>query len=269
MPVLTLSGTFSSMSARFAAGARIVLMPARCAARIFSLSPPTGSTCPTSEISPVIAMSGLIGVLVNSETNAESSAVPALGPSFPMLPSGMWTCTSQSFRIIADGSSVTPSAYACAFVQLSAICALSRMTSPSLPVSCRPPLPGIIYEYHSCLRAGKRHERGAGTHGCFDRHNGTRAIPEVAQACADACGRRAHVHSVFMVDGRADIIFQVFWGDANVYGVRHLERFGLFRGHFSLGARCLGGDARSGSSRCSGFIRGGILRWDGLVSGTG
>lgn len=55
IPVLTLSGTFSSISALFAAGAMIVLIPARCAAKIFSFRPPTGSTWPTREISPVIA----------------------------------------------------------------------------------------------------------------------------------------------------------------------------------------------------------------------
>lgn len=34
-------------------------------------------------------MSGEMGVLVNKETNAERRAVPAEGPSLPMLPSGM------------------------------------------------------------------------------------------------------------------------------------------------------------------------------------
>lgn len=50
------SRTLYSMSALLAAGAKIFFIPARCAARIFSLSPPTGRTCPASVNSPVIAM---------------------------------------------------------------------------------------------------------------------------------------------------------------------------------------------------------------------
>ena len=98
-----------------------LLIPARCAARlhdhvsligelgsenthIFSFNPPTGNTCPKSDISPVIATSGSTLVFVNSETRAVRIAVPALGPSFPIAPSGLQTirdyqsikCQSQS-----------------------------------------------------------------------------------------------------------------------------------------------------------------------------
>ena len=56
--------------------------------KTFSLSLPTGRACHTREFS-LLAMSRLIGVFVESETNVESGAVHALGPSLPKLPSGM------------------------------------------------------------------------------------------------------------------------------------------------------------------------------------
>ena len=81
-----------------------LFMPALCAARlgrqrrvfsregeshIFSFRPPTGKTCPSSEISPVIATSGSTFVFVKSDTKAVRMAVPALGPSLPIAPSGL------------------------------------------------------------------------------------------------------------------------------------------------------------------------------------
>src|ERR1700761_1432929 len=70
IPLLTLKGTFSSMLALFAPGATMVVIPARCAARIFSLKPPTGSTCPTNDISPVIAGESSINVeLIHTGTS--------------------------------------------------------------------------------------------------------------------------------------------------------------------------------------------------------
>ena len=65
------------------------VMPARCAARIFSLRPPIGSTRPRSVISPVIATS-----LAHRDraaaptTSAVAIVMPADGPSFGMAPSG-------------------------------------------------------------------------------------------------------------------------------------------------------------------------------------
>src|SRR2546428_821027 len=66
-------------------------MPARIAARLFSLSPPIGKTNPRKVISPVIATSGRTGVLVKSEASAVNIAMPADGPSFGTAPAG--TCT--------------------------------------------------------------------------------------------------------------------------------------------------------------------------------
>ena len=130
-----LSGLFFLVSARFAVGARIILMPVLCTARISFSSPPM------SEIFPVMAMSRLISIFVNSETNAESSAMPMLGLPLLMLPSGMWTwtCMSRTFRIIIERSSITPSTCACALVQLSAICVLRRtgtQTEVSISLRC-------------------------------------------------------------------------------------------------------------------------------------
>src|SRR4029078_9156029 len=53
----------SMTSLRLRSGRTTRLMPPRCAARNFSLMPPTGSTSPRSVISPVIATSLRIGFL--------------------------------------------------------------------------------------------------------------------------------------------------------------------------------------------------------------
>ena len=57
--------------------------------------PPTGSTCPRSVISPVIATSSRTGTPVSSETSAVVIAVPADGPSFGTAPAGTWMWMSD------------------------------------------------------------------------------------------------------------------------------------------------------------------------------
>ena len=104
-------------------------------------------------------MSGLILVFVNSETYADRSAVPALGPSLPMLPSGMCTWMSRSVRNCSSGVLVIPSSYAWLLTHESAICALSRMTSPSLPVSWMLPFPGIVWNEGETLSCGDGSQR--------------------------------------------------------------------------------------------------------------
>ena len=76
------------MSFSFSAGMSTVLMPPRCAASTFSLSPPIGSTRPRRVISPVIARSCRTGILVSAETRAVAMVMPADGPSLGMAPSG-------------------------------------------------------------------------------------------------------------------------------------------------------------------------------------
>ena len=71
-------------------------MPARRAARTFSLIPPTGRTWPLSVISPVMASTALIGVLVSADTSAVTIVTPADGPSFGIDPAGTWIWTSVS-----------------------------------------------------------------------------------------------------------------------------------------------------------------------------
>ena len=71
-----------------------VVMPARWAARIFSLRPPIGSTRPRSVISPVIATSRRTGMRSSAETSAGAIVMPADGPSLGMAPSGKWTWMS-------------------------------------------------------------------------------------------------------------------------------------------------------------------------------
>ena len=67
------------------------LMPARLAARIFSLIPPTGSTLPRSVISPVIARFAFTLRWVRAEARDVAIVIPAEGPSLGIAPSG--TCT--------------------------------------------------------------------------------------------------------------------------------------------------------------------------------
>ena len=79
------------------------LMPARWAARTFSLMPPIGSTLPRSVISPVIATSLRIGLPVSSDASAVNIVTPADGPSFGIAPAGMWTWRSVfSRKLLVD-----------------------------------------------------------------------------------------------------------------------------------------------------------------------
>jgi hypothetical protein len=80
----------STRSFRFSSGMSTVRMPPRMAASNFSFSPPIGSTRPRKVISPVIATSARTGMRVSVDTSAVAIAMPALGPSFGVAPSG--TC---------------------------------------------------------------------------------------------------------------------------------------------------------------------------------
>src|SRR5256885_8823064 len=117
------------------AGSITLVRPAAAAATTFSLMPPTGSTKPRSEISPVIAVSLLTVRSVSMEASAVNIATPALGPSFGVAPAGTWTWMSLFSNIEGSISS-------CAvllFTNVRAACALSRMTSPSWPVRINAP----------------------------------------------------------------------------------------------------------------------------------
>ena len=83
------------------------VMPARTAPRIFSLSPPIGSTRPLSVISPVIATSWRAGRSDSADTIAVAIAMPADGPSFGIAPAGTWMWTSRSnTRLVGDAQPV-------------------------------------------------------------------------------------------------------------------------------------------------------------------
>ena len=84
----------SSRSFSFSLGRITVLIPARCAAKTFSFTPPIGSTLPRSVISPVIATSLCTGRPVTADASAVASVMPADGPSLGTAPAGMWMCTS-------------------------------------------------------------------------------------------------------------------------------------------------------------------------------
>jgi hypothetical protein len=80
----------SSKSRRLRAGSITRVSPAAAAATTFSLIPPTGSTSPRSDISPVMAVSFLTVRLVSSDASAVNMATPALGPSLGVAPAGTW-----------------------------------------------------------------------------------------------------------------------------------------------------------------------------------
>ena len=115
----------------------MVLTPARLAARIFSLMPPTGSTRPRRVISPVIAMPLFRAWPRRAETIELTIVMPAEGPSLGTAPSGTWTWMSLPMNWSV--SICASSGWALMYCQ--AICADSFMTSPRLPVMDRTPLP--------------------------------------------------------------------------------------------------------------------------------
>src|SRR5690554_3123375 len=67
-------------------------IPARLAASIFSLIPPTGNTFPRSVISPVIARLGRTLRCVYNDDSDVTIVIPADGPSLGIAPSGTWIC---------------------------------------------------------------------------------------------------------------------------------------------------------------------------------
>src|SRR6202521_5998299 len=134
------SGVRSSLTFfAFCLGRMTSLMPARRAARTFSLTPPIGRTRPDRVISPVIAISPRTGRPVSTEAIAVASETPADGPSFGMAPEGTWTCISALLK--KSGS--MPYSRACVLSHDSAARADSFMTSPSCPVRVSEPVPAI------------------------------------------------------------------------------------------------------------------------------
>ena len=81
----------SDQSFRLSAGKMRHLTPARLAAIVFSLIPPTGRTFPVNDSSPVMATFCRIGLFNASDSKAVTMVTPADGPSFGVAPSGMWT----------------------------------------------------------------------------------------------------------------------------------------------------------------------------------
>ncbi|KJU83314.1 conserved hypothetical protein, membrane [Candidatus Magnetobacterium bavaricum] len=127
-----------SFSLRF--GTMILFMPIRLAARVFSLSPPMGSTVPLSVTSPVMAMFLLTGMPVSADAIAVVIVIPADGPSLGMAPAG--TCMWMS-RLENSSSSIFKS-FALERTYDRAAWADSFITSPSCPVMVRLPLPFIV-----------------------------------------------------------------------------------------------------------------------------
>eukprot|EP00213_Chloropicon_mariensis_P004823 CAMPEP_0197480290 /NCGR_PEP_ID=MMETSP1309-20131121/40227_1 /TAXON_ID=464262 /ORGANISM="Genus nov. species nov., Strain RCC998" /LENGTH=75 /DNA_ID=CAMNT_0043022215 /DNA_START=234 /DNA_END=461 /DNA_ORIENTATION=+ len=70
-------------------------MPIFCAALTFSATPPTASTLPVRDISPVIAVSALQWVPKKREVSATTIVTPAEGPSLGTEPAGKCTWMSE------------------------------------------------------------------------------------------------------------------------------------------------------------------------------
>ena len=119
------------MSLRLSAQSKMSVMPARLAARIFSLIPPTGSTLPRSVISPVIAIFERTLRCVKSEAIDVTIVTPADGPSLGIAPSGTWIWISY----FSNNSELMPNWKPLALRYWIAIIADSFITSPRLPVS--------------------------------------------------------------------------------------------------------------------------------------
>ena len=114
------------------------VMPARLAARIFSLIPPTGSTFPRSVISPVMARFLRTFLCVRAEMMEVAIVIPADGPSFGTAPSGTWIWMFQFSKMLES----MPYRSACALMYSKASTADSFITSPRFPVNVRrEPLP--------------------------------------------------------------------------------------------------------------------------------
>ncbi len=113
-------------------------MPPRRAASSFSLSPPIGSTLPRRVTSPVIAMSLRTGICVSTETIEVTMAMPALGPSFGVAPSG--TCTWISH--FSNFGGFTPISGAIERTKELAASIDSFITSPARALVFIRPLPG-------------------------------------------------------------------------------------------------------------------------------
>ena len=75
------------------------VMPARLAASIFSLIPPTGSTLPRRVISPVMAVFLRTFRWVNAEAMLVAMVMPAEGPSLGVAPSGTWIWMFQLLKM--------------------------------------------------------------------------------------------------------------------------------------------------------------------------
>ncbi len=78
-------------------------MPALCAAISFSFKPPIGRTSPFKETSPVIAISERTFLELSIDDITLAIAIPALGPSFGVAPSG--TCRCKSYLLYTSLSS--------------------------------------------------------------------------------------------------------------------------------------------------------------------
>ena len=86
----------------FLVGIIIVLIFIFSELKIFSLTPPIGSTLPCRVISPVIAMLLSTGFLVKAEYTEVVIVIPADGPSLGTAPSGTCRCISISEKLTSS-----------------------------------------------------------------------------------------------------------------------------------------------------------------------
>ncbi len=138
-----------------------LVIPALWAAMSFSLRPPIWSTLPVSVSSPVIATFARTFLSESIDASTVAIAIPALGPSFGVAPSGTWRWMSKrlytseivgflpssiSFALwgIFLGSILSCLLSIATFTTVCAMRADSFITSPRLPVSWSVPFPRIF-----------------------------------------------------------------------------------------------------------------------------
>lgn len=145
---------------------------------------------------------------------------------------------------------VRPRLKAFDFKKERAICALSLMTSPNLPVSMIPPLPGIdcwidqrtqTSAKNASDASGEIRRQMKGTNSNFDRHHGSRTISKVSQSTANSNRARVRVHAVLLVHWRTNVLQQVISTDGDMNARRNGQR----RSNTSRRLSILGSSGRS------------------------
>ena len=151
------------------------------------------------------------------------------------------------------------------------------MTSPSFPVSCKLPFPGIDYEVKERRvqpAVAQDPVHAIPTHSSFNGHDRPGTVAQVTQTGADSRRGSLDVQPILVVDSGSDIVLEVVGRDVDRDVARHLHgrpgcRADLFLGTgFARSRRIVAGQAFRGGldvgslrfDRASGFSSGHLGR---------